>query len=82
MPKFIVERSFDPALTAEDLAATEERMAHCLDLYDVKWLRSYWSTDRKRMICEYEARDTESVRNVQREAGAKFERVWTADLLE
>lgn len=82
MPKFIVERSFDPPLTNEDLAATEKRMAPCLDLYDVIWLRSYWSTDRKRMVCEYEARDSESVRNVQREAGAKFERVWTADLLE
>ncbi|MBV1902340.1 MAG: DUF4242 domain-containing protein [Marinosulfonomonas sp.] len=82
MPKFIVERSFDPPLTKEELSATEERMAPCLDLYDVTWLRSYWSTDRKRMICEYEARDSESVRNVQREADAKFERVWTADLLD
>lgn len=82
MPKFIVERSFEPPLSREDLAATEERMAPCLDLYDVHWIRSYWSEDRKRMICEYEAADTESVRNVQREAGAKFERVWTADLLE
>jgi hypothetical protein len=82
MPKFIVERSFDPPLTKEELSATEERMAPCLELYDVTWLRSYWSTDCKRMICEYEARDTEAVRNVQREAGAKFERVWTADLLE
>lgn len=82
MPKFIVERSFDPPLSQEDLSATEERMAPCLDLYDVQWIRSYWSEDRKRMICEYEARDSESVRNVQREAGAKFERVWMADLLE
>ncbi|QSP95861.1 DUF4242 domain-containing protein [Marinobacter salinisoli] len=82
MPKFIVERSFEPPLTQEELKATEERMLPCLELYDVTWLRSYWSKDRKRMICEYEARDTEAVRNVQREAGAKFERVWTADLLE
>lgn len=82
MPKFIVERSFDPPLTKEELSATEERMAPCLELYDVTWLRSYWSTDRKRMICEYEARDQETVRNVQHESGAKFERVWTADLLE
>ncbi|NHX28300.1 DUF4242 domain-containing protein, partial [Escherichia coli] len=68
MPKFIVERSFDTPLSPEDLAATEERMAPCLDIYDVQWLRSYWSTDRKRMICEYEAPDAESVRNVQRES--------------
>ena len=82
MPNFIVERSLDPPLTKEELSATEERMAPCLELYEVTWLRSYWSTDRKRMICEYEARDSESVRNVQREAGAKFERVWITDLLD
>ncbi len=82
MTKFIVERTFDPPLTSGELAATEERMAPCLDLYDVRWIRSYWSDDRQRMICQYEARDTQSVRNVQREAGAKFDRVWAAELLE
>lgn len=81
MQKFIVERSFNPPLTADELAATEERMAPCLELYDVRWIRSYWSDDRQRMICQYEARDAESVRKVQHEAGAKFDRVWPADLL-
>jgi hypothetical protein len=33
------------------------------------------------MICEYEAADTGSVRKVQHEAKAKFDRVWTADVL-
>ena len=82
MPKFIVERSFDVPLTKDQLAATEERMAPCLDVYDVSWIRSYWSADRQRMICEYEAADAQAVRNVQREANAKFERVWLADILE
>jgi hypothetical protein len=31
--------------------------------------------------CEYEAADVASVRNVQREANARFERVWAADVL-
>lgn len=82
MARFIVERSFDPPLTTEQLAATEKRMAPCLELYSVNWIRSYWSTDRQRMICEYEASDAEAVRNVQREADARFERVWLADILE
>ncbi len=82
MPKFIVERTFNPPLTPEELAATEKRMAPCLDIFDVQWLRSYWSDDRLRMVCEYEAQDSESIRNVQREAGAKFDRVWSAELLE
>ena len=82
MPRFIVERSFSPPLTEQELSAVEERMAPCLDLYSVRWVRSYWSEDRQRMICEYEARDAENVRKVQREADAKFERVWPAQLLE
>jgi hypothetical protein len=81
MPRVIVERSFEAPFTQEDLDAVEARMAPCLDLYNVRWIRSYWSADRLRMICEYDAADLASVRNVQREAGARFERAWAADVL-
>jgi hypothetical protein len=81
MPHIIVERTFDTPLTQEELAAVEARMAPCLDLYNVRWIRSYWSADRSRMICEYDAADVASVRNVQREAEAKFDRAWAADVL-
>ncbi|TIM45276.1 nickel-binding protein [Mesorhizobium sp.] len=81
MPRIIVERTFDAPFTQKDLDAVEARMAPCLDLYDVRWIRSYWSSDRLRMICEYEAADIASVRNVQREAEARFERAWAADVL-
>jgi hypothetical protein len=81
MPSVIVERNFEKPLTDEELKATEARMAPCLDLYNVRWIRSFWSSDRLRMICEYEAADVASVRNVQHEAAAKFDRVWPADVL-
>lgn len=81
MPRIIVERTFDPPLTEEDLRAVEQRMATCLELYQVRWIRSYWSNDRGRMICEYEASDVASVRKVQREAEASFEKVWAAEIL-
>jgi hypothetical protein len=82
MSRFIVERSFEAPLTEEELKATEGRMAPCLDLYRVRWIRSYWSTDRRRMICEYDAPDATSVKSVQREADARFDRIWPADVLE
>ena len=82
MVRVIVERTFGQPLLLEDLRATEARMAPCLDLYGVRWIRSYWSTDRRRMVCEYEARDAGAVREVQREAGAIFDSVWTADIRE
>jgi hypothetical protein len=81
MSRIIVERTFEAPLTEDELHAVERRMAPCLDLYRVRWIRSYWSSDRRRMICEYEAADTGSVRKVQHEAKAKFDRVWTADVL-
>lgn len=82
MPHVIVERDFETPFTSEELAAVEARMKPCLDLYKVRWIRSYWSSDRRRMVCEYEAADVASVRNVQREAGARFQRAWAADVLE
>jgi len=82
MAKIIVVRRFDPPLTQAELRGVENRMAPCLDLYKVRWLRSYWSQDRRRMVCEYEAADMQSVREVQREAGARFEDMWLADVLE
>jgi hypothetical protein len=53
MTRIMVERCFDPPLTEEDLRVVEQRMSPCLELYGVRWVRSYWSTDHRRMICEY-----------------------------
>jgi hypothetical protein len=33
------------------------------------------------MFCEYDAPDVASVRHVQREADARFERAWATDIL-
>ena len=81
MPRIIVERNFDSAVTDDALKAVMERMGPCLEIYKVKWVRSHLATDRKRMMCEYDAADAESVRTVQREANAKFDRVWAAEVL-
>jgi len=81
MPRIIVERTFDTPLSDAELRAVEERMAPCLELYRVRWVRSRASEDRRRMICEYEAADVASVRTVQREAQARFDRMWTAEVL-
>jgi hypothetical protein len=81
MPRFKVERTFDHPLTEQDLKEAVKRMEPCLVLYGVKSIRSYWSSDHQRMICEYDAADAASVRSVQCEAGASFDRVWPADLL-
>lgn len=40
--------------------------------------RSFLSTDRRRMICAFEAADAEAVRTAYRSAGEAFDRVWVA----
>ena len=82
MAYLIVERTFEQPVSDEDLKAVGERLASCLDMYHVRWLRSYVAADRQRMICEYDAPDAESVRMANRSAGASFDRVWNAELFQ
>jgi hypothetical protein len=80
MEHVIVERTFDQPFNFEDLQAAEHRASWCLDQYRVRFLRSYFSGDRKRMICVYEAPDAESVRHANRQAGLPFDSIWTASV--
>jgi len=82
MSRIIVERNFDTPQSDADMAAVADRERPCLGIYNVQWKRSLLSTDRRRMVCEYEAADAETVRKVQREAQAMFDRIWVADVVE
>lgn len=78
----VVERSFPTAVEFESIQAIEERGAWCLDAHRVRFLRTYFGTDRRRMICLYAAPDAESVRMAQTQAGMPLDRVWAATLYE
>ena len=82
MSRIIVERSFDTPQPDDDMKIVADRERPCLGIYDVTWKRSLLGSDRKRMVCEYEAADAETVRKVQREARAQFDRIWVADVIE
>lgn len=72
----VVERSFDESVRLEDIQAIEDAGAGCLEMRNVKFVRTFFSNDRKRMICLYKAPDAESVRQAQREAKVPFNAVW------
>jgi hypothetical protein len=78
--QIIVERSFDEAVEFEALQARAQKVSWCLDQHRIRFLRSYLSSDKKRMICVYEAPDAESVRIANRQAELPFDCVWTATL--
>ena len=82
MARVMVERKFDDAASFDELQAQEDRFAWCAEQYDVTFIRTYFSKDRKRMICEYEAPDAEAVRTLQRTASLPFERIWTATVFD
>jgi hypothetical protein len=82
MSRVIVERKFDEPEAFDELQAQEDRFAWCLEQRRVKFIRSYFSKDRRRMICEYEAPDAEAVREVQRTASMPFERIWAAEVFD
>ncbi len=72
----LVERSFADPVTVEEIQAIEDAGAGCLENHRVKFVRTLFSLDRKRMVCLYAAPDAESVRMAQREAGVPVDRVW------
>ena len=81
MSTVLVERSFAEPVAFEDIQALEDRGAWCLEAHGVRFLRTYVSRDRRRMVCLYDAPDAESVRLAERKAGVPFERAWSARTL-
>ena len=77
---FIVEQVFPEPLSDEEHSAAARRLDDCLARYGARWLRSYISTDHRRMICEFEAPDADAIRNSYRSAGLEFVRAWTAEV--
>jgi hypothetical protein len=76
----LVETVFNPPLTDEEHATVGKRLDACLQLREARWMRSYLQIDRQAMICEFEAPDTQSVRDAYRSAGVTFERAWAVEL--
>jgi len=79
MSHLIVEQTFETPLTDDEHGRLGKRLGGCLEAHGATWVRSYLSTDRTRMLCEFEAPDAEAVRQSFRSAGVKFDRVWSAE---
>ncbi len=67
-PNVLVIRNFDEPVELKEIQAKEDKGAWCLETYQVRFCRTFFSQDRKRMICLYQAPDAESVRLAQRQA--------------
>jgi hypothetical protein len=82
MRYFIVEYEFDPPVSDEIMAAAFDALKPCLEVRGVRRLRSWLAEDKTRGFCEFEAADTQSLRDAYRHANVGFKRVWTGQLFE
>jgi hypothetical protein len=81
MSVVVVERAFREPVEFAAIQALEDQGATCLEALDVRFVVSYFSRDRRRMICVYDAPDAEAVRIAQRRAGVPFETAWPAHVV-
>ncbi len=81
MAIIVVERTVQEPVDLARLPAVKDNQG-CLDLYEVRHLKGYLSSDRLRMVCLFEAPDAEAVRVVNRQVGMPYERIWTATIHE
>lgn len=80
MARVIAEQSFETALSDEELSRMSQRLDACLEIRNGAWVRSYLAADRKRVICDFEAPDAESVRQAMRSAQIQFDRVYSVQV--
>lgn len=79
----VVVTDYDRPLSDPDNIGKAERVFACLDARATgAWARSYLATDRRRMVCEFQGRDTESIREALHTANVAFGIAWRADKLE
>ena len=77
----MVTRYFDEPVALDDIQAIEDAGIACLEMRDVTFVKTLFSTDRKRMMCLYQAPDAEAVRDAQREAGMPVDQVWACQVI-
>jgi hypothetical protein len=70
----VVERRFEQPVKFEDIQKIEDEGSWCLEIHNVHFLKTFFSRDRQRMLCLYEAPDAESVRLAEDQARVPYNR--------
>ena len=82
MEHHVVECSYDEPLSEADDKAAAAVVDQYLEANGGHWVRSYYSKDRTRMICDIEAPDAKIVRQAFFEAKIPVDAVYPAILYE
>ncbi|MGL5064704.1 MAG: nickel-binding protein, partial [Microcoleus sp.] len=71
-----------PPLSQVEFDEVSRQTLSCYVDRGIEWIQSYLSFDRTRLICELNAPDLESVREVQHKLNITFDRVWPAMVIK
>jgi len=82
MTRVLVEKIFDEPISQEKWDRDIAVGIPCHNAHNVHWIRSMMARDRRRVICEFEAPDVETVQRSFRKAKLPFVRIWAIDLIE
>jgi hypothetical protein len=82
LTNLILERVFEPPITIADVYGFARTGGWCFDLYRVGWHGSLLAAGGQRLVCAFEAPDTESARTALRTTGADVRRLWMASVHE
>lgn len=81
MSLVVVETLSETPLYPEKPTESDFRTLDCIAERNGQWRYSLVSSDRHRMICTFEAPDTESIRESYRRGGTFFSRMWSGQVV-
>jgi hypothetical protein len=76
VPNVLVARSFDEPVALEKIQAIARSGETSLAAHRVRYTHTIFASDRKRVLCFYQAPDAEAVRLAQREAAMSVTAIW------
>ncbi|MDB5105078.1 MAG: hypothetical protein JWP91_2767 [Fibrobacteres bacterium] len=80
MEHIIAESNFDMPLSEEAEHEGAQAIDRSLTASGGHWIRSFYSKDRKRIVCEFEASGVDAVRTAYESAGFPLDQVWPAEV--
>jgi hypothetical protein len=82
MELVLLERRFEQPIEFDEIQKLENAGAWSLDTHDVRLLKTFFSKDRRRMLCLYEAPDAAAVRLAEDQAKVPYDRAWTCKVIQ
>ncbi|MEH6584571.1 MAG: DUF4242 domain-containing protein [Halioglobus sp.] len=82
MSDIFMERTFDDAVTPDQILGLVAASEGCFSIYEVQWLESFLSEDGLSMVCHFGAADSETVRTAIRQSGNQIGATWPGEVHE